>query len=80
MNMMCNMFTAFYNKMYSAIRNLQPHAKGGIFFALIIGALLCFIYAVKGSKKEKMIKNWFLFFVSILLTILSVAFSFFLGH
>lgn len=77
--MMCNMFTAFFNRIYSLIRNLQPHVRGGIFFALIIGALVCFIYSVKGSKKDKMIKNWFLFFVSVLLALLSVAFSFFLG-
>ncbi len=73
-NVMLNMFSALWNKIYSSLRGLPDLAKGGILFALVLGALFCFIYAVKGSKKEKMVKNWFLFFVCILLTIFAVVF------
>lgn len=74
LNVMCNMFSALWNKLYSSLRGLPGAVKGAIIFGLVIGALLCFIYSVKGSKKDKMVKNWFLFFLCILLTIFAVIF------
>ena len=66
LSVMCNMFSAMWNKFYSSLRGLPDIAKGAIIFTVVMGALLCFIYAVKGSKKEKMVKIWFLFFLCIL--------------
>lgn len=74
--LMLNMFSAMFTRMYNSIRALEPVTKGLIMFALVFGAFICFIFAVKGSKKDKLIKNWFLFFVFILLVILAVAFAF----
>ncbi|HBP43485.1 MAG TPA: hypothetical protein DD621_02235 [Clostridiales bacterium] len=71
---MLNMFSAMWNKFYSALRGLPGYVKGIIIFAIVMSALVCFIFAVKGSKKDKFVKNWFLFFLCILLTIVGVVF------
>lgn len=76
LNTMCNMFNAIWSKFYNAIRGLPEYAKGLIIFTIVIGALVCFIFAVKGSKKDKFVKNWFLFFLCILLAIIGVIFCF----
>ena len=74
--LMLNMFFSMFNRLYNSIRGLEPITKGMIMFGLIFGAFICFIFAVKGSKKDKLIKNWFLFFVFITLVIFAVAFAF----
>ncbi len=74
--LMLNIFSAMWNNFYNTMRSLSPLTKGLVIFGLIFGAFLCFIFSVKGSKKDKLIKNWFLFFVFILLTILAVLFCF----
>ncbi len=74
--LMLNMFSAMFSKLYNSIRGLAPVTKGLIMFALVFGAFMCFIFAVKGSKKDKLIKNWFLFFVFIALVVFAVAFAF----
>ncbi len=71
---MLNMFSAMWNKFYSSLRSLPGYAKGIIIFFIVMSALVCFIFAVKGSKKDKFVKNWFLFFLCVLLTIVGVAF------
>ncbi len=76
LSLMGNMFESMWSKFYNSIRALPEYAKGLIIFCIVIGALVCFIFAVKGSKKEKLIKNWFLFFICILLTIIGVIFCF----
>ncbi len=74
--LMLNVFFAMFNRLYNSIRALEPITKGLIMFALIFGAFFSFIFAVKGSKKDKLIKNWFLFFLFITLVIFAVAFAF----
>ncbi|MBQ2863870.1 MAG: hypothetical protein IJE91_00180 [Clostridia bacterium] len=74
--LMLNMFSAMFSKLYNSIRGLAPVTKGLIMFVLVFGAFMCFIFAVKGSKKDKLIKNWFLFFVFIALVVFAVAFAF----
>ncbi|MBR2467634.1 MAG: hypothetical protein IKB42_01150 [Clostridia bacterium] len=78
LSVMGNMFSAMWNKFYNSLRGLPDIAQGAIIFGVIMGALVCFIFAVKGSKKDKMVKNWFLFFLCILLTIIGVALCFIL--
>ena len=75
-SLMCNMFSAMWSEFYNTLRGLPDYAKGLIIFCIVMGALVCFIFAVKGSKKEKLIKNWFLFFVAIILAIIGVVFCF----
>ena len=52
-SLMCNMFSAMWSKFYNSLRGLPMYAKGLIIFCIVMGALVCFIFAVKGSKKEK---------------------------
>ena len=74
--LMLNMFSAMWHNFYSTMRSLPDLTKGLIIFGLIFGAFICFIFAVKGSKKDKLIKNWVLFFVFIFLVIFAVLFCF----
>ncbi len=70
------MWAAMWNNFYNTcVRGISPVTRGMIIFCIFIGALVCFVYAVKGSKKEKMIKNWFLFIVAILLAAVGIFYS-----
>ncbi len=70
------MFKAMWNNFYIAVvRNVDPVLRGGIVFMLMLGAVLCLLSALKGGKEGKPIKNWFMFWVAIILTILGVAYT-----
>lgn len=69
------MWDAMWNNFYSTMRGMSYWLKGAIIFVLIVGALISLMYALKGGKKEKMVHNWFLFFLSILLGVLGIAFA-----
>ena len=70
------MWQAMWNNFYNTcVRGISDVTRGMIIFFIFIGALLSFIYAIKGSKKDKTVKNWFWFFLAILLTAVGVFYS-----
>ncbi len=70
------MLKAMWNNFYiTVVRNVDPVLRGGIVFVLFLGAVLCLLAAIKGGKEGKPIKNWFMFWVCIFLTVMGVAYS-----
>ena len=59
---------------------MSKETFGGIIFALLMGALVSFLFATKGAKKEKFIKNYFLFYLAILLVIIGAVLTVWLGN
>lgn len=69
------MFKALWNNFYSSlVRNVSSGVKGAIIGCLVVGVLLCVIGAFKGGKEGKPIKNWFLFWLAILLLVLLIGY------
>ncbi len=71
-----NFFEVIWNDFTQFIRNMSTEVWGGIIFAICMGALISFIYATRGSKKEKLIKNYFLLYLSIALVLVGVLLTF----
>lgn len=70
------MFQVMWNNFYNTcVRNVPVALRGGIIFLILMSALICFIFAIKDSKKDKMVKNWFLFFLAIILTAVGIFYS-----
>ncbi len=70
------MLKAMWNNFYiSVVRNVDPVLRGGIVFVFFLSAVLCLLAAIKGGKEGKPIKNWFMFWVAIIFTVLGVAYT-----
>lgn len=69
-------FEVIYNEISAFFRTMDSAMRGGIIFAILMLALFSFLYSTRGSKKEKLIKNYFLFYFSIALALIGVAFTF----
>lgn len=70
------MFKTLWHNFYNTcVRDISVALRGGIIFLILMSALICFIFSIKDSKKDKMIKNWFLFFLSIILAAVGVFYS-----
>ena len=70
------MFQAMWNNFYNTcVRGVSDVTRGMIIFVIFMLALVCFVYAIKGSKKEKMVKNWFLFIITIILAAIGIFYS-----
>ena len=75
MNLLCGFFQNIWTKFYNAcVRNISPSLKSTIGVGMIIGALIIFVFATKGSKKGEMIGNWTLFWISSIIFILGVVY------
>lgn len=73
-------FDVIMNAIQTSFRNMGEKTWGGIIFGILMVALLSFLFATKGSKKEKFIKNYFLFYLSILLAIIGVVLTLLLNN
>lgn len=72
-------FDVIINSIETALWSLDKVTWGGIIFGLLMFSLISFLFATKGSKKEKLIKNYFLFYLSILLAIIAVLLTIFVN-
>lgn len=69
------MFKALWNNFYSSVvRNASSMLKGSIISCLIIAVLLCVVSSFKGGKEGKPIKNWFTFWLGVLLLLLLIGY------
>ena len=71
-----NFFEVIFSNISSYIREIPDVTWGGIIFGILLGSLICFLYATKGSKKDKLIQNYFLFYLSITLVIIGLVLTF----
>lgn len=73
----------FFEKIWYQVNaffiEMSRETLGGIIFALLMGALIAFLLSTKGSKKEKFIKSYFFFYLSILLAIIGIVLTVWLG-
>lgn len=70
-------FSVIYNNIIIAFNTMSDTTYGGIMFGLVLGALVSFLFATKNAKKEKFVKNWFFFYLSILLILLAAFLNFY---
>ena len=77
MNFLCGgLFSAMWNNFYNAIvRNVSPGTKGAIICIGAIIAVLCIIAAFKKGDEKKPIKNWFAFWVGLVVVVLLIVYT-----
>lgn len=70
-------FSVIYDNIIATFETMSDATYSGIIFGLLFGALVSFLFSTKNAKKGNFIKNWFLFYLSILFIILTVFFTYF---
>lgn len=60
-------FEVIKNAIETSFWNMGEATWGGIILGILGVALVSFLFSTKGAKKEKFVKNYFLFYLSVLL-------------
>ena len=69
------LFEAMWNNFYNSIvRNVSPVTKGGIILVLCILVLIFIITAFKSGDEKRPIKNWFAFWMALILLALLIVY------
>lgn len=75
MNLLCGALKDLWNNFYTNyIKNLDDKTKVTVGIACLIVSLFLFIMCTKGHDKANMVNSWFLFWLSIIVFIVSILF------
>ena len=75
MNLLLGFIQSIWTKFYNTcVRNVPEQTRRIIGGAIILGAVIIFIFCTKGGKKGEMIGSWFLFWVSMICLICGVVY------
>lgn len=73
-------FEVIKNAIETSFWNMGEETWGGIILGILGVALISFLLSTKGSKKENFVKNYFLFYLSILLAVIGIVLTVMLNN
>lgn len=73
-------FDVIINALQTSFYTLGEAAWGGIIFAILMVALVSFLYSTKNGKKEKFIGNYYLFYMAIVFAIVGIVLTILLSN
>ncbi len=73
-------FDVILNSLKTSFWNMGTEVWGGIIFGILMVALVSFLFSTRGAKKEKFVKSYFLFYLSILLAVVGVTLTILLNN
>ncbi|MBE5738121.1 MAG: hypothetical protein E7354_00075 [Clostridiales bacterium] len=62
------------NIMNSCLAGLTQEARNNIGLGTMVAAILLFVWSMQGSKKTQVINSWFLFWLSVIVLIVSITY------
>ena len=75
MNLICGFIESIWTKFYNTcVRNIPSQTRYMIGGALILAAILIFVFSTKGGQKGEMVANWFLFWISVIVLVAGVVY------
>lgn len=70
------LFEAMWNNFYNAtVRDVSTFTRGSIITVMVVLGTIALIEGFKGGDEKKPIKNWFAFWMAIIIIVLGVVYT-----